>query len=103
MKNLFTIILLSSFGIFFSQEKDILKVLHEQQTAWNNGEIENFMKGYWKDDSLLFIGSKGPTYGWQKTLDNYKKLLTHGANTLVAGNTVFSSQNPTLTIAELKK
>ncbi len=37
------------------------------------------------------------------TLDNYKKLLTHGANTLVAGNTVFSSQNPTLTIAELKK
>ncbi len=24
-------------------------------------------------DSLLFIGSKGPTYGWQKTLDNYKK------------------------------
>jgi ribulose-phosphate 3-epimerase len=37
------------------------------------------------------------------TLDNYKKLLTHGANTLVAGNTVFSSQNPMLTIAELKK
>ncbi len=73
MKNLFTIILLSSFGIFFSQEKDILKVLHTQQTAWNNGDIENFMKGYWKDDSLLFIGSKGPTYGWQKTLDNYKK------------------------------
>ena len=73
MKNLFTIILLSSFGIFFSQEKDILKVLHEQQTAWNKGDIENFMKGYWKDDSLLFIGSKGPTYGWQKTLDNYKK------------------------------
>ena len=73
VKNLFTIILLSSFGIFFSQEKDILKVLHEQQTAWNNGDIENFMKGYWKDDSLLFIGSKGPTYGWQKTLDNYKK------------------------------
>ena len=76
MKNLFTIILLSSFGFFFSQEKDILKVLHEQQTAWNNGEIENFMNGYWKNDSLLFIGSKGPTYGWQKTLDNYKKNLS---------------------------
>ena len=61
------------FGVSFAQEKDILKVLHEQQTAWNNGDIENFLKGYWKDDSLLFIGSKGPTYGWQKTLDNYKK------------------------------
>ncbi len=42
MKNLFTIILLSSFRILFSsQEKDILKVLHTQQTAWNNGDIEN--------------------------------------------------------------
>jgi hypothetical protein len=24
-------------------------------------------------DSLVFIGRKGPTYGWQQTLDNYKK------------------------------
>jgi ribulose-phosphate 3-epimerase len=37
------------------------------------------------------------------TLDNYKKLLDHGANVLVAGNTVFSSTNPTQTISELKK
>ncbi|WP_457269373.1 YybH family protein [Pedobacter sp. UYEF25] len=51
----------------------ILTVLHTQQTAWNNGDIERFMKGYLKSDSLLFIGSNGPTYGWQTTLDNYKK------------------------------
>jgi len=76
MKNLFTIILLSSFSIFFSQEKDILKVLHEQQTAWNNGDIKNFMKGYWKNDSLLFIGSKGPTYGWQKNARQLQKNLS---------------------------
>ena len=31
------------------------------------------MSGYWKNDALLFVGSSGPTYGWQKTLDNYKK------------------------------
>jgi ketosteroid isomerase-like protein len=57
----------------FSQEKDILHVLQQQQLDWNKGDIESFMNGYWKSDSLLFIGSKGPTYGWQKTLDNYKK------------------------------
>ena len=73
MKKIVILIYILIFGVSFAQEKDILKVLHEQQTAWNNGDIENFMKGYWKDDSLLFIGSKGPTYGWQKTLDNYKK------------------------------
>ena len=30
------------------------------------------MKGYWVNDSLMFIG-KSVTYGWQKTLDHYKK------------------------------
>ncbi len=34
---------------------------------------------------------------------NYKKLITTGANVLVAGNTVFSSADPTQTIADLKK
>ena len=62
-----------SFLFGYSQKKDILNVLHEQQICWNNGNLDGFMKGYWKSDSLLFIGSKGPTYGWQKTLDNYKK------------------------------
>lgn len=36
-------------------------------------------------------------------LNNYKKLVEHGANVLVAGNTVFGSKNPTDTILELKK
>jgi ribulose-phosphate 3-epimerase len=36
-------------------------------------------------------------------LNNYTKLLDAGANVLVAGNTVFSSSNPTQTIADLKK
>lgn len=35
-------------------------------------------------------------------LSNYKKLLECGANVLVAGNTVFASQNPIETIAILK-
>jgi len=36
-------------------------------------------------------------------LNNYKKLIDSGANVLVAGNTVFSSANPSQTISELKK
>ena len=36
-------------------------------------------------------------------LNNYKKLIDCGANVLVAGNTVFSSKNPTETISILKK
>jgi len=37
------------------------------------------------------------------TIQNYKQLVECGANVLVAGNTVFSSENPVRTIEELKK
>lgn len=52
---------------------DILTLLEKQRADWNAGDIEAYMGGYWKSDSLLFVGKSGPTYGWQKTLDNYKK------------------------------
>ncbi len=51
----------------------ILKVLEDQRLAWNRGNIEEYMQGYWQSDSLLFVGKNGPKYGWQNTLDNYKK------------------------------
>ena len=73
MKKSILLLLILSFSLGFSQEKEILKVLHTQQEAWNKGNLETFMSGYWKNDALLFVGSSGPTYGWQKTLDNYKK------------------------------
>jgi ketosteroid isomerase-like protein len=60
----------------FAQSKDelaIRSVMDEQIKAWNNGNIDAFMQTYWRSDSLLFVGSKGPTYGWQTTLENYKK------------------------------
>ena len=54
-------------------EQIIRKVLGDQIVAWNNGNIEEFMKGYWNNDSLMFIGKSGVTYGYQNTLMNYKK------------------------------
>lgn len=58
----------------FAQDKEaVLKVLATQQDAWNRGDIEGFMQGYWKSDSLMFVGKTAPVYGWQTTLDHYKK------------------------------
>jgi ketosteroid isomerase-like protein len=54
-------------------EQAIREVLKQQVECWNEGDLECFMEGYWKSDQLVFIGSSGVTYGWQKTLDNYKK------------------------------
>jgi len=51
----------------------ILKVMKDQEIAWSNNDLEGFMKGYIKSDSLKFYGKSGLTKGWQQTLDNYKK------------------------------
>lgn len=77
MKRILTLaLLLISIGAFAQRKTDrqaILDLLETQRTAWNKGDVEAFMQGYIKSDSLLFVGKTGPTYGWQKTLDNYKK------------------------------
>lgn len=51
----------------------ILKVMKVQEIAWSENDLEGFMKGYIKSDSLKFFGKSGLTKGWQQTLDNYKK------------------------------
>ena len=56
-----------------NDEMKIREVLLKQEEAWNNFNIESFMEGYWRSDSLMFLGTKGINYGWQITLDRYKK------------------------------
>lgn len=71
------IILLSIFTCQLkAQNTDIdhiKMVLADQANAWNTGNIDDFMLGYWQSDSLTFVGSSGLTKGWSKTLANYKK------------------------------
>ena len=76
MKKFLLVVAIFCSLITFAQsndEKAIRKVLNDQVAAWNNGNIEGFMQGYWQNDSLMFIGSKGVKWGWKTTLENYKK------------------------------
>ncbi len=57
----------------FEDKTAIKSVMKLQEKAWSQNDLEGFMKGYWKSDSLKFYGSSGLTYGWEKTLANYKK------------------------------
>lgn len=54
-------------------EQIIRKMLADQISYWNKGDIPGFMQGYWENDSLVFIGKNGPTYGYNNTLRNYQK------------------------------
>lgn len=55
------------------EEQAIRNILTAQESAWNKGDLNAFMIGYWENDSLVFIGKNGPKYGYNNTLANYKK------------------------------
>ena len=55
-----------------STRTDISTLLHAQADAWNNGNIEAYMEGYWKSDSLIFTSGATVQRGWNATLRKYK-------------------------------
>ena len=77
MKKIFFSLLIISITITSkAQDRNeiaIRNMLSKQEAAWNTGNLQSFMKGYWVNDSLLFIGKNGPKYGYETTLENYKK------------------------------
>ena len=77
MKNVFLLLILffnNAFAISQTIEEDQIRaVLNKQVQSWNCGDLKGFMKGYWESDSLMFIGKKGITYGYEQTLANYRK------------------------------
>jgi uncharacterized protein (TIGR02246 family) len=90
MKSLFFLSALLFSFTSFSQTKDeteVRNVLTKQNAAWNRGDVDAFMVGYWENDSLMFIGQSGVTYGYKNTLANYKK---NYPDTTVMGKLTFT-------------
>lgn len=48
-------------------------VLNAQQAAWNRGDVDAFLNGYWRSPELTFSGSSGVSRGWDGVLARYKK------------------------------
>lgn len=51
---------------------EVTRVLRNQEAAWNSGDIEGFMRGYWNSPNLTFSSGGRVTRGWQETLDGFK-------------------------------
>ena len=74
-------LLLLAAGTAFSQSDskktklsaEIRSVLDTQVAAWNKGDIEGFMQGYWKSKEMVFISGNNVSRGWQAAFDRYKK------------------------------
>jgi beta-aspartyl-peptidase (threonine type) len=52
-------------------QKQMETVLNDQQTAWNRGDIDGFMAGYWNDDALTFSSGGEVTRGFTATNERY--------------------------------
>jgi uncharacterized protein (TIGR02246 family) len=53
-------------------DKGVRAVWTTQVEAWNRGDLEGFMAGYWKSPDLVFFSNGTETRGWQATLDRYR-------------------------------
>ena len=54
-----------------NERDSITDVLMAQQDAWNAGDIDAFMAGYWQSPDLRFASGGSVTRGWQATRDRY--------------------------------
>jgi beta-aspartyl-peptidase (threonine type) len=68
--------------------KAIRKVLDEQDAAWNRGDLEGFMAGYLRSPQLTFMSGNEPQYGWDQTLERYRKRYQREGNQM--GKLTFS-------------
>lgn len=79
MKKLLFVACMLTLGLGSAQsneladKKAIAAVLKKQRMAWSKGNLDVFMEGYWKSDSLQFYGTRGLTSGWHNTFDKYEK------------------------------
>jgi beta-aspartyl-peptidase (threonine type) len=51
---------------------EVRAVLDAQSAAWNRGDLEGYMAGYWKSPELVFFSNATETRGWQHTLERYR-------------------------------
>src|SRR5207248_10197935 len=53
--------------------KAIRQLLTDQAAAWNRGDLDGFMAGYWRDPNLTFFSEGTVTRGWDATMERYRK------------------------------
>lgn len=88
LAGLVAVALVAGTGAAADDAKDIRAVLEAQAVAWNKGDLDGFMAGYWADDALTFISGGDIVQGWKGTKARYEK--RYKADGKEMGKLVFS-------------
>lgn len=59
---------------------EIRDLLTAEREAWNQGKIDDFMQGYWRDEKTRYASCSTAIYGWDKIREHYGS--PHGMLTL---------------------
>src|SRR5262245_1021442 len=57
-------------------ERDIaavMKVLRDQESAWNRSDLKAFMDGYWNSPDLTVYSGREKRKGWKETYDRFQE------------------------------
>lgn len=49
----------------------VIKVLTEQEAAWNRGDLKGFMEGYWNSPEMSFYSGRDKRKGWKETYERF--------------------------------
>jgi len=73
------------------EEKAIRSVLDGQVVAWNKGDLDGFMAGYWNSQKLFFISGAKTSQGWKAVKERY--VQTYKSEGKEMGTLAFSELN----------
>jgi beta-aspartyl-peptidase (threonine type) len=77
----------------FAQKADpgLRTMLNEQTAAWNRGDLETFMQGYWHSPDVTFFSGDTVIKGWEPTLARYRSRYQSEGKEM--GKLSFSDEN----------
>src|SRR5947207_3012208 len=74
LRTLLAIVLIAlAIPAFGAERDDVIKVLTDQEAAWNRGDLRGFMDGYWNSPELSFYSGRDKRKGWKETYERFQK------------------------------
>lgn len=93
MRKLSLLCILVSLPLILSAQgsNDLRKMLDDQTAAWNRGDLDSFMQGYWRSPDVTFFSGDNIVKGWEQTLQRYRDRYQSGGKEM--GKLSFTDEN----------
>jgi beta-aspartyl-peptidase (threonine type) len=82
---------LLSLSLSAQTPSDLRKLLDDQTAAWNRGDLNAFMQGYWRSPEVTFFSGDTIVKGWESTLQRYRDRYQSSGKEM--GKLSFSDEN----------